>query len=100
MRVLSVRRRTTYRYAEPVELGEHRMMFRPRGSHDLRLIRTLLDITPIRRGPAGSISTRPTASSAIEISSASRSPGRRCRSCRCGALMWDPPGHAHACRSL
>jgi transglutaminase-like putative cysteine protease len=46
MRVLSVRHLTTYRYAEPVELGEHRMMFRPRESHDLRLIRTRLDITP------------------------------------------------------
>ena len=58
MRVLSVRHLTTYRYAEPVELGEHRMMFRPRESHDLRLIRTRLAITPICRGPAGSISTR------------------------------------------
>ena len=46
MGVLSVRHLTTYRYAEPVELGEHRMMFRPRESHDLRLIRTRLDITP------------------------------------------------------
>ena len=46
MRVLSVRHLTTYRYKEPVELGEHRMMFRPRESHDLRLIRTRLDITP------------------------------------------------------
>ncbi|HET6240265.1 MAG TPA: transglutaminase family protein [Acetobacteraceae bacterium] len=46
MRVLSVRHLTTYRYAEPVELGEHRMMFRPRESHDLRLIRARLDITP------------------------------------------------------
>jgi transglutaminase-like putative cysteine protease len=46
MGVLSVRHLTTYRYAEPVELGEHRMMFRPRESHDLRLIRTHLHITP------------------------------------------------------
>jgi transglutaminase-like putative cysteine protease len=29
-----------------VELGEHRMMFRPRGSHDLRLLSTSLEITP------------------------------------------------------
>jgi transglutaminase-like putative cysteine protease len=50
MRVLSVRHLTTYRYVEPVELGEHRMMFRPRESHDLRLIRARLDITP---NPAG-----------------------------------------------
>jgi transglutaminase-like putative cysteine protease len=46
MRVLSVRHLTTYRYAEPVALGEHRMMFRPRASHDLRLIQTRLQITP------------------------------------------------------
>ena len=37
---------TVYRYREPVQLGEHRMMFRPRESHDLRLIRTSLTITP------------------------------------------------------
>lgn len=46
MGVLSVRHLTTYHYAEPVELGEHRMLFRPRESHDLRLIRTRLQITP------------------------------------------------------
>jgi transglutaminase-like putative cysteine protease len=37
---------TTYRYSEPVEFGEHRMMFRPRESHDLRIIRTQLEIAP------------------------------------------------------
>ena len=46
MGVLSVRHLTTYHYSQPVELGEHRMMFRPRESHDLRLIRTRLSITP------------------------------------------------------
>lgn len=46
MRLLSVRHLTTYRYAEPVAFGEHRMMFRPRASHDLRLIRARLDIDP------------------------------------------------------
>jgi hypothetical protein len=35
-----------YRYREPVRLGKHRMMFRPRASHDLRLIQTNLGITP------------------------------------------------------
>ena len=35
-----------YRYAEPVRLGEHRMIFRPRESRDLRLIETNLTITP------------------------------------------------------
>ncbi|MGO8915720.1 MAG: transglutaminase family protein [Stellaceae bacterium] len=46
MSLLTVRHVTTYRYAEPVALGEHRMMFRPRESHDLRLIETQLDIVP------------------------------------------------------
>ncbi len=46
MRLLTVRHVTTYRYREPVSLGEHRMMFRPRASHDLRLVKTGLDIRP------------------------------------------------------
>jgi transglutaminase-like putative cysteine protease len=46
MRTLTVRHVTVYRYSEPVRLGEHRMMFRPRESHDLRLVRTRLDIVP------------------------------------------------------
>ncbi len=46
MSFLTVRHITVYRYREPVGLGEHRMMFRPRESHDLRLIRTGLAITP------------------------------------------------------
>ena len=37
---------TVYRYSEPVGLGEHRMMFRPRESHDLRLLKSKLEITP------------------------------------------------------
>jgi transglutaminase-like putative cysteine protease len=43
---LTVRHVTVYRYSEPVRLGEHRMMFRPRESHDLRLLQTTLDIRP------------------------------------------------------
>ena len=46
MRLLTVRHLTTYRYSEPVKFGEHRMMFRPRESHDLRLISTRLEILP------------------------------------------------------
>jgi transglutaminase-like putative cysteine protease len=46
MSFLTVRHLTVYRYSDPVGLGEHRMMFRPRESHDLRLIETRLDITP------------------------------------------------------
>ncbi|WP_327371757.1 transglutaminase N-terminal domain-containing protein, partial [Caballeronia arationis] len=41
-----VRHVSAYRYSEPVEFGEHRMMFRPRSSHDLRLVTTHLHITP------------------------------------------------------
>ena len=46
MRILTVRHVTTYRYSEPVRFGDHRMMFRPRESHDLRLVSTKLDIAP------------------------------------------------------
>ena len=46
MSFLTVHHSTVYRYREPVGLGEHRMMFRPRESHDLRLIRTNLAIAP------------------------------------------------------
>lgn len=46
MSFLTVHHTTVYRYREPVALGEHRMMFRPRASHDLRLIRTALLISP------------------------------------------------------
>ena len=46
MSLLTVRHVTVYRYSRPVGLGEHRMMFRPRESHDLRLLKTRLDITP------------------------------------------------------
>ena len=42
----TVRHLTVYRYSEPVGLGEHRMMFRPRESHDLRLLEARLDIKP------------------------------------------------------
>lgn len=45
-RVLDVRHRTTYCYARPVSFGEHRMMLRPRDSHDLRVLSTSLVIEP------------------------------------------------------
>ena len=31
---------TIYRYRQPVSFGEHRVMFRPRDSHDLRVLAT------------------------------------------------------------
>ena len=49
MRRLTIHHVTTYRYAKPVSFGEHRLMFRPRDSHDLRLIHTELSISPAAR---------------------------------------------------
>ncbi|HTJ64665.1 MAG TPA: transglutaminase family protein [Alphaproteobacteria bacterium] len=46
MRRLKVSHITTYDYANPVTFGEHRMMFRPRDSHDLRILSTNLIIEP------------------------------------------------------
>lgn len=46
MTILNVRHTTVYRYRRPVRLGDHRLMVRPRDSHDLRLIRTNLDVSP------------------------------------------------------
>jgi transglutaminase-like putative cysteine protease len=46
MKPLTVRHRTTYRYARPVGFGPHRLMLRPRDSHDLRLVRTELTLSP------------------------------------------------------
>jgi transglutaminase-like putative cysteine protease len=37
---------TTYRYSKPVRFGEHRVMFRPRDSHDLRVLATDLQVSP------------------------------------------------------
>lgn len=37
---------THYRYHQPVQLGEHRIMFRPRGSHDLRVLASDMVVTP------------------------------------------------------
>jgi transglutaminase-like putative cysteine protease len=49
MRTLTVRHVSTYRYSRAVGLGEHWMMFRPRASHDLRLLSISLDIIPSPR---------------------------------------------------
>ena len=37
---------TVYSYREPVTFGEHRVMFRPRDSHDLRVLATDLQVSP------------------------------------------------------
>ncbi len=46
MSVLQVRHATTYRYRRAVTIGPHRLMLRPRDSHDLRLISAELVCTP------------------------------------------------------
>jgi transglutaminase-like putative cysteine protease len=46
MRLLTVRHTTTYRYARPVTFGQHRLMLRPRDSHDLRLMSAELTLSP------------------------------------------------------
>lgn len=38
--------RTNYKYARPVELGVHRLMVRPKDSHDLRLLDATLTLQP------------------------------------------------------
>jgi transglutaminase-like putative cysteine protease len=37
---------TVYHYKQPVTFGEHRVMFRPRDSHDLRVLATDLTVSP------------------------------------------------------
>ena len=37
---------TVYHYSQPVTFGEHRVMFRPRDSHDLRVLATDLQVSP------------------------------------------------------
>jgi transglutaminase-like putative cysteine protease len=46
MRLLTVRHATNYRYARPVAFGQHRLMLRPRDSHDLRLVGAELTLSP------------------------------------------------------
>ena len=46
MPAFELRHVTTYRYLAPVTLGDHRLMLRPRDSHDLRLIEAYLTLSP------------------------------------------------------
>lgn len=43
---LNIHHRTTYHYHEPVRLGPHRLMLRPRESRDLRVISNNVAVTP------------------------------------------------------
>jgi Bacterial transglutaminase-like N-terminal region len=49
MPIITIRHTTTYRYVQPVAFGDHRLMFRPRDSHDLLLLQTGLEIRPNAR---------------------------------------------------
>jgi transglutaminase-like putative cysteine protease len=46
MKYLTVRHETRYRYSAPVNFGAHRLMLRPRDSHDLRLVDAELTLSP------------------------------------------------------
>ncbi len=46
MITLRIRHATTYRYQQPVSLGPHRLMLRPRESRDLRLVSIDVTMTP------------------------------------------------------
>jgi transglutaminase-like putative cysteine protease len=46
MKYLTVRHLTRYRYAKPVTFGRHRLMLRPRDSHDMRLVDAELTLSP------------------------------------------------------
>lgn len=46
MPTFTIRHLTIYRYLRPVAFGEHRLMLRPRDSHDQRVIETSLEIHP------------------------------------------------------
>jgi transglutaminase-like putative cysteine protease len=47
MKLLTIDHTTVYRYRNPIRFGEHRLMFRPRDSHDMRLVASRLDIEPL-----------------------------------------------------
>jgi transglutaminase-like putative cysteine protease len=46
---LRIQHRTTYRYAEKVLFGPHRIMLRPREGHDIQIEQSVLEIAPAHR---------------------------------------------------
>ena len=46
MPLLTIHHKTVYRYNRPVAFGEHRIMLRPRDSHDRRVLSSSLEISP------------------------------------------------------
>ncbi|MCE9608564.1 MAG: transglutaminase family protein [Planctomycetia bacterium] len=49
MSTLRIEHHTVYRYARPIEFGQHRLVLRPREGHDLHVARMTLDIFPKHR---------------------------------------------------
>jgi transglutaminase-like putative cysteine protease len=43
---IRIRHRTTYRYNQPVRIGQHKIMIRPREGHDVHIESSILEITP------------------------------------------------------
>lgn len=46
---IEVEHLTTYRYAKPVEFSPHKVMFRPRAAHDIRVLKAGLEVSPLSR---------------------------------------------------
>lgn len=44
--IFDITHTTHYRYAQPVVLDQHRVLFRPRDSHDLRVLATDMEVSP------------------------------------------------------
>lgn len=44
--IYDITHRTTYRFNTEVGLGQHRLLFRPRDGHDMRVLATSLEVTP------------------------------------------------------
>src|SRR3954447_12818710 len=43
---MEVEHLTTYKYHKPVEFSKHRVMFRPRAAHDIRVLSATLEASP------------------------------------------------------
>ena len=46
---IEVEHLTTYRYVKPVKFCPHKVMFRPRAAHDIRVLRASLEVSPLSR---------------------------------------------------